>query len=183
MNGPCKNNGTCYNLIGGFNCFCNAGWEGDFCETPSNSCSMNLHNENGTIKFPISDHQLLPNKKSYNCEWRIDAVVGKVIEIDIKNLTIDYSPSCANQYLKISDGIPGLAETRQIAKLCGNLDENSTKNITSAHNSVTITYFTSNDIEESYEDTNIGFELEWRTVSPKCGGLIENATHGRYNFN
>lgn len=38
LSGPCKNNGKCYNLIGGFNCICEIGWQGDTCETPQDSC-------------------------------------------------------------------------------------------------------------------------------------------------
>lgn len=144
-------------------------------------CGSEYRSNNGTIKFPNGEYVLQPGKNSYSCDWKIDTLVGKAVEITIKNLSLDYSPSCMDQYLKITDGISGLTEHRQLAKLCGNLDDlpkNST-NITSEHNFVTIQFFDNNFPEEGLEvDAAFGFTLNFRTVEPKCGGLIENATHG-----
>lgn len=99
VNGPCKNNGKCFSMIGGFSCSCEIGWQGDTCETPQDACGGELHDENGTIKFPNAEFMTLPNGHTYNCEWRIDTLAGKVIEINIKNISLDYSPSCFDRYL------------------------------------------------------------------------------------
>ena len=70
-----------------------------------------------------------------------------------------------------------------MVKFCETLDEttrNSTHNITSAHNYVVINYYDTSPDEESEGTVNFGFELEYKTVNPKCGGLLEDVTHGKW---
>ena len=180
LHGPCKNNGTCYSLIGGYSCSCQAGWQGENCEEPQDACGGDLFAENGTIRFPTGDFQLLPGKNGYQCEWRIDAVIGKVIEIRIKNLNLKptITGGCSSESLKISDGIPGYTQNRQLLKVCGNLKDLANRTVVSAHNFVQVYYqrdfvAAEEDFEESF-----GFELDWKTVDPKCGGLINATSHG-----
>ena len=42
VSNPCKNNGTCYDLIGYFTCDCMPGYTGDTCAINFNDCDPNL---------------------------------------------------------------------------------------------------------------------------------------------
>uniref|UniRef100_A0A2P2I491 Delta-like protein n=1 Tax=Hirondellea gigas TaxID=1518452 RepID=A0A2P2I491_9CRUS len=46
VSSPCKNGGTCVDLVNGFQCVCGLPWEGTVCQTDINECSVNpcLHN-------------------------------------------------------------------------------------------------------------------------------------------
>lgn len=178
LNGPCKNNGTCYSLIGGYTCTCQSGWQGENCEEPLDACGGDLVAENGTIKFPAGDFQLLPGKNGYQCEWRIDTLIGKVIEIKIKKINLEPTTSCALESLKIFDGIPGFTQNRQLLKVCGNLKDFSNQTVSSAHNFVQIVYNRDYSISEESFEGSFGFELDWKTVDPTCGGLINASSHG-----
>ena len=140
--------------------------------------------ENGTIKFPAGDFQLLPGKNGYQCEWRIDAVIGKVIEIKIKNLNLKptITGSCTGESLKIFDGIPGFTQNRQLLKVCGNLKDFSNQTVSSAHNFVQVVYNRDYAIAEEDFEEPFGFELDWKTVDPTCGGLINASSHGSRSF-
>ena len=59
ISSPCKNSGTCYDLLNDYRCECIPGWEGKNCEIPTNECDS-LPCQNGGTCVDLDN--------AYRCE-------------------------------------------------------------------------------------------------------------------
>lgn len=78
---PCKNNGTCIDLIGSFNCNCTAGFNGTQCENNIDDCPSHGCN-NGTCVDGINNFTCLcnPGFNGTSCEIDINECEGMFTE-------------------------------------------------------------------------------------------------------
>lgn len=78
---PCKNNGTCIDLIGSFNCTCVTGFNGTQCENNIDDCPSHGCN-NGTCVDGINSFTCVcnPGFNGTSCEIDINECEGKFIE-------------------------------------------------------------------------------------------------------
>ena len=77
---PCKNNGTCIDLIGSFNCTCVTGFNGTQCENNIDDCPSHGCN-NGTCIDGINNYtcDCNPGFSGLSCEIDINECEGKLI--------------------------------------------------------------------------------------------------------
>ena len=105
---PCKNNGTCIDLIGSFNCNCTAGFNGTQCENniddcPSHGCF------NGTCVDGINSFtcDCNPGFNGTSCEININECEGMFTEqpqvIRAIILLVRNSPSQLETFLPYED--------------------------------------------------------------------------------
>ncbi|KAM6913157.1 protein jagged-2-like [Xenentodon cancila] len=69
---PCKNGGTCIDLINSFQCFCPDGWEGSLCDVDVNECSKNPCQNGGQCVDMLNDFycNCVDNWKGKTCHSR-----------------------------------------------------------------------------------------------------------------
>lgn len=126
--------------------------------------------EAGILVFPTNG-STSTYANNVTCIWLIQNNIQttKVLNITFTKFKIEKSPGCAFDYLEIFDG-PS-REYRNIGKFCGDKLPKGGNFVTS-FNSLYI-HFRS-DPSISHE----GFELNWSTINPNCGGTIINRTNG-----
>ncbi|XP_015795561.2 cubilin-like, partial [Tetranychus urticae] len=165
---PCLNGGTCINDAIGPICLCKAAYQGTRCQDQRSQCTGDFDSPTGVISFPDNGDEYPQNAV---CNWRIRTSLGKVIQVTFTKLDIEPSYDCHSDSISLYDGLTSTAPV--IGKYCGqlsNLPENHT--ITSEQPYLLIS-FTSD-----MSNQGSGFSLNWTTVTPECGGVINGTEYG-----
>ncbi|XP_046577746.1 tolloid-like protein 2 [Haliotis rubra] len=92
-----------------------------------------------------------------NCSWRISALVGNEVSVEIEELSIGESTSCAGNYLLVSDG--SSSNSAELARYCGS----TTGNVMSSNKDVTITFHTDGTARHAE------FSLMYKAIPSGCG--------------
>ncbi|XP_067663250.1 CUB domain-containing protein 2-like [Haliotis asinina] len=115
----------------------------------------------GTTKLSASSKwtQLSPSPpggytSKINCSWTISALVGNVVSVQLEELSMGASTSCAVNYLLLSDG--SRANAAKLARYCGS----TTGNVMSSNKDVTVTFHTIGRAE---------FTLRYKAIPSGCG--------------
>ncbi|XP_019638162.1 PREDICTED: cartilage oligomeric matrix protein-like, partial [Branchiostoma belcheri] len=71
---PCRNSGTCQNLINEYRCDCKPGWTGVNCQTDINECASNPCRHGGTCQDLTNGYRCdcRPGWAGVNCETAVD---------------------------------------------------------------------------------------------------------------
>ncbi|VVC39264.1 EGF-like, conserved site,EGF-like calcium-binding domain,CUB domain,EGF domain,EGF-like calcium- [Cinara cedri] len=164
---PCRN-GYCIPEMESYtySCHCDPGYFGDLCDSALEQCGGFLFVPNITIRHPESNTTYLDNE---NCVWNIIVNETKVLNISFVWIDVEKSIDCFRDYIEITNN--EIEGGRTLGKFCGNtLPMNNS--IISDSNHVLIHFHS--DSTMSY----LGFELQYTSINPYCGGVIHIDSHG-----
>ncbi|CAH0562353.1 unnamed protein product [Brassicogethes aeneus] len=167
---PCLNGGTCQNRIILFRCTCAQGYSGRRCQVEDQACGGRLKSAEGSgvLRYPPIDY--ITYNHGANCGWTIETNSSKVLKLDFTKFNLEFSKGCRYDWLQIYDGPTSAAHS--IGRFCGkNFPNNGT--IISTHNVVFVWFHSDNTI------SNEGFQVNWTTTEPECGGVYVVKQHGQ----
>ena len=169
---PCRNGGTCAVIGGGqVLCLCPTGFTGDNCQNELESCGGVLDGTgNGTLIFPSTDGGLYPHQVS--CAWTINTLPGKVLNVSFSRFHLETSNDCRFDWVQVNDGED--ASARVVGRFCGDQTFRNGFFITTHHH--LYIWFRSD-----HSVAGQGFQLNWNTTDPVCGGEVAVSAHGAIN--
>ncbi|XP_054159895.1 LOW QUALITY PROTEIN: cubilin-like [Oppia nitens] len=170
LSNPCQNGGTCTDQTSGFLCVCTSQWRGTTCSDPRQTCGGSLNSEVGTFSFPIDRMTTYPNQVS--CAWGLTTTSGKVLNITFHSFNIEYTNDCSYDFLQINDG-PN-AGSHNLGRFCGTRLPFG-GNIVATHHQLYIWF------KSDHSVGNQGFQFDWNTTDPVCGGELEPKDYGSVN--
>ncbi|XP_050435751.1 cubilin [Adelges cooleyi] len=162
--------GTC---ISGFEpgttvCVCQSGYFGPSCENRLDSCGGYLMESKGEIRYPETNNTAT-YESNLNCAWSIDVNDTQVVNMSFVWIDVEKSIDCRFDSVEILSGDED--DGKSLGKFCGqSLPANNS--IISDSNVVTIRF--RSDQSKNYK----GFQLNYTTTPPNCGGVINFETHG-----
>ncbi|KAG4066297.1 hypothetical protein HA402_000521 [Bradysia odoriphaga] len=164
---PCRNGGSCVRLRGfNYRCSCSPSFTGNLCETERSECGGVLSGQNGTLKYPLSD--TYPHNS--RCAWVIRTNASQVLNITFTKFAVEPSgPPCRFDWLQIHDG--RTSSSHLIGRFCG-IKLPKDGNFTSTTNTLYLWFRSDNS------SSHDGFELNWSSIDPICGGTFEVDSHG-----
>ncbi|XP_036318853.1 cubilin homolog [Rhagoletis pomonella] len=163
---PCHNNGRC-RATGGtqFTCQCPAGFNGRLCDNRFSRCGGILSGLTGHLKYPegsLYDHMA-------QCAWVIRTNESLVLNVTFNAFELEDATECRFDWLQINDGRSAAAQI--IGRFCG-VHKPRGGNIISSSSELYLWFRSDNSTAKA------GFELEWNSVPPQCGGIVEVGSHG-----
>ncbi|KAL5234243.1 hypothetical protein ACI65C_001653 [Semiaphis heraclei] len=170
LSNPCQNNGQCLPEFepGEFTCICTNGYFGMFCESFVESCGGYFDTFNGTIKFPDSNTSLT-YQSNMNCAWTIDVNSSRVVNMSFVWIDIEKSNICSYDYVEILNGDD--EDGKVLGKFCGN---SLPLNNSIISDSYTVKVRFRSDGSKNFR----GFQLNYTTIQPDCGGTLNVDSHG-----
>ncbi|KAH9488307.1 Neurogenic locus notch protein 2 [Bulinus truncatus] len=104
---PCLNGGSCKGSEGdrGFECRCQRGFSGDFCEKDINECTSNPCQNGGNCTDSLNEYvcQCLPGFTGQNCEESINHCISSPCGIGTcVNLVNDFYCECPSGYIEVN---------------------------------------------------------------------------------
>uniref|UniRef100_A0A182SPV5 Cubilin n=1 Tax=Anopheles maculatus TaxID=74869 RepID=A0A182SPV5_9DIPT len=189
---PCQNGATCVadrGTTGWFGCRCPPGYTGLRCQTSTRTCGGVLYQLIGTLRYPEFNGTYNHNAR---CAWLIKTNDTQVLDITFTHFDLENSVSsgeCKHDWLQVSrfyalhhpapadrmkclqihDGRTSAAQI--IGRFCGN-ELPRGGNFQSTHNMLYLWFRSDNATAHD------GFELQWKSVAPVCGGSITVVSHG-----
>lgn len=165
---PCMNGGTCLASSSsetGYQCRCRSNYLGNRCQTPIRACSGLRSGLNGTLKYPSDGNY----PENISCVWLLSTNSTKVLNVTFTKFDLEQSRECRFDWLQIHDGRSSAAHS--IGRFCGNqLPKGG--NIISTHNVLYLWFRSDNSTSHD------GFELNWNSIDPVCGGDIDVVSYG-----
>ncbi|XP_058980023.1 cubilin homolog [Musca domestica] len=166
---PCRNNGRCRPITTStnrsFTCQCTPGFVGEKCEKQASDCGGVLHGVTGQLKYPpgsLYDH-------NSQCAWIIRTNESMVLNVTFHHFDLEDATECRFDWLQINDGRSAAAQI--IGRFCGtHLPLGG--NIISSTNNLYLWFRSDNSTSKE------GFELQWNSIAPQCGGVINVESHG-----
>ncbi|XP_073838257.1 cubilin [Musca autumnalis] len=166
---PCRNNGRCRPITTStnrsFTCQCAPGFLGEKCEKQANDCGGVLQGITGQLKYPpgsLYDH-------NSQCAWILRTNESLVLNVTFHRFDLEDGTECRFDWLQINDGRSAAAQI--IGRFCGT-HKPMGGNIISSTNNLYLWFRSDNSTSKE------GFELEWNSIPPQCGGVINVETHG-----
>lgn len=138
---------------------------GEKCEKQANDCGGVLNDLTGQLKYPtgsLYDH-------NSQCAWILRTNESMVLNVTFHRFELEDSSECRFDWLQINDGRSAAAQI--IGRFCGS-HKPLGGNIISSTNNLYLWFRSDNSTSKE------GFELEWNSIPPQCGGLINVTTHG-----
>ncbi|XP_053662149.1 cubilin homolog [Anopheles marshallii] len=169
---PCQNGGTCMSSGGSFGriaCRCPPGYTGLRCQTQVRACGGIRYQLNGTLRYPEFNGTYNHNAR---CAWLIKTNDTQVLDITFTQFSLENpvsSGECKYDWLQIHDGRTSAAQI--IGRFCGN-ELPRGGNFQSTHNMLYLWFRSDNSTAHD------GFELQWKSVDPVCGGTLTIVSHG-----
>ncbi|XP_067663222.1 cubilin-like isoform X2 [Haliotis asinina] len=122
---------------------------------PATTCNVTLPAVNSPMMIISPGY---PNNyaNGLDCQWTINAPIGRTVTVKLLSLDLENVPSCVNDYLLFRDGTT--TNARQLAKIC---EQRSTP-IVSSSNHMTIMFHSDSSL------TGGGFRLQY-TSAIYCG--------------
>ncbi|XP_067660430.1 cubilin-like [Haliotis asinina] len=122
---------------------------------PATTCNLTLPAVNSPMMIVSPGY---PNNyvNGLDCQWTINALIGKTVTVRVLSLDLENVPSCVNDYLLFKDGTA--TDARQMAKIC----EQTYTPIVSSSNHMTIIFHSDSSV------TGGGFRLQY-TSATDCG--------------
>ncbi|XP_061386037.1 cubilin homolog [Musca vetustissima] len=166
---PCRNNGRCRPITTStnrsFTCQCTPGFMGEKCEKQANDCGGVLFGQTGQLKYPpgsLYDH-------NSQCAWIIRTNESMVLNVTFHRFELEDATECRFDWLQINDGRSAAAQI--LGRFCGtHLPLGG--NIISSTNNLYLWFRSDNSTSKE------GFELEWNSIPPQCGGVVNVESHG-----
>lgn len=172
---PCKNGGTCMQVLGlrpsSFMCRCTSSHRGRTCEEEVRQCGGVLSAATGVLQFPLAGGAGggVAYQHNQRCAWVIQTNVTQVLNVTFTKFSLEQSADCRADWLQIHDGTSSSAHL--IGRFCGaRLPANG--HLVSTHNALYLWFRSDNT------SAHDGFELEWTSVPPVCGGLANIVSFG-----
>lgn len=166
---PCQNNGRCRPVTFAssinFTCQCMPGYTGAKCESRLNGCGQKLSGITGRLTYPqgsLYDHNT-------QCAWVIATNESLVLNVTFQSFDLEDSTECRFDWLQLNDG--RTAASQIIGRFCGN-HKPLGGNIVTTTNYLYLWFRSDNSTSKA------GFDLEWNSVTPQCGGTINVLSHG-----
>uniref|UniRef100_A0A1I8NWD8 Cubilin n=2 Tax=Stomoxys calcitrans TaxID=35570 RepID=A0A1I8NWD8_STOCA len=166
---PCRNNGRCRPITTAtnrsFTCHCVSGFSGEKCEKETSDCGGILNDLTGTLTYPtgnLYDH-------NSQCAWIIRTNETLVLNVTFTRFQLEDSTECRFDWLQINDGRS--AASQIIGRFCGT-HRPLGGNIISSTNNLYLWFRSDNSTSRE------GFSLEWNSIPPQCGGVVNVSTHG-----
>ncbi|XP_050328157.1 cubilin homolog [Bactrocera neohumeralis] len=163
---PCRNNGRCRSTGGTqFECRCAPGFSGRLCDARFSRCGGILTGMTGHLKYPQGsayDHMA-------QCAWVIRTNESLVLNVTFSAFELEDATECRFDWLQINDGRTAAAQI--IGRFCGTRKPRG-GNIISSSSDLYLWFRSDNSTAKA------GFELDWNSVPPQCGGIIELESHG-----
>lgn len=163
---PCRNNGRCRSTGGTtFECRCPPGFRGRLCDARFSRCGGILSGQTGHLKYPEGsayDHMA-------QCAWVIRTNESLVLNVTFTAFELEDATECRFDWLQVNDGRSAAAQI--IGRFCGTHKPRG-GNIISSSSDLYLWFRSDNSTAKA------GFELEWNSVPPQCGGIIEFDSHG-----
>ncbi|XP_055528454.1 cubilin homolog [Wyeomyia smithii] len=166
---PCLNGGTCTPFLDRYVCGCPAGYTGLRCQGTSRACGGILDSFSGVLRYPLDNGTYNHNAR---CAWLIRTNHTKILNVTFTQFHLEGSIStgeCKFDWLQIHDGKTSAAHN--IGRFCGNTLPNG-GNLLSTHNFLYLWFRSDNSTAHD------GFELNWMSIDPVCGGEITVKSHG-----
>uniref|UniRef100_A0A182RN21 Cubilin n=1 Tax=Anopheles funestus TaxID=62324 RepID=A0A182RN21_ANOFN len=169
---PCQNGGTCFSTGGSFgriSCRCPPGYTGLRCQTQVRACGGIRYQLNGTLRYPEFNGTYNHNAR---CAWLIKTNDTQVLDVTFTQFNLEVpvgSGECKYDWLQIHDGRTSAAQI--IGRFCGN-ELPRGGNFQSTHNMLYLWFRSDNSTAHD------GFELQWKSINPVCGGRILAVSHG-----
>uniref|UniRef100_A0A182NM22 Cubilin n=1 Tax=Anopheles dirus TaxID=7168 RepID=A0A182NM22_9DIPT len=169
---PCQNGGTCVagnNMITRFTCRCPAGYTGLRCQTSTRTCGGVRYQMSGTLRYPEFNGTYNHNAR---CAWLIKTNETQVLNVTVTQFSLENpvgSGECKYDWLQIHDGRTSASQI--IGRFCGN-ELPRGGNFMSTHNMLYLWFRSDNSTAHD------GFELQWESIEPVCGGTIAVVSHG-----
>ncbi|XP_053948471.1 cubilin homolog [Anastrepha ludens] len=163
---PCHNNGRC-RATGGtqFICQCPPGFSGRLCDNRYSRCGGILAGTTGHLKYPegsLYEHMA-------QCAWVIRTNESLVLNVTFNAFELEDATECRFDWLQINDGRS--AASQIIGRFCG-AHKPRGGNIISSSSDLYLWFRSDNSTAKA------GFELEWNSVPPQCGGIVDVKSHG-----
>uniref|UniRef100_A0A182Y0Z6 Cubilin n=1 Tax=Anopheles stephensi TaxID=30069 RepID=A0A182Y0Z6_ANOST len=169
---PCQNGATCvagWGNSGRFGCRCAPGYTGLRCQTLTRTCGGIRYQLNGTLRYPEFNGTYNHNAR---CAWLIKTNDTQVLDVTFTQFDLENPVStgeCKYDWLQIHDGRTSAAQI--IGRFCGS-ELPRGGNFQSTHNMLYLWFRSDNSTAHD------GFELQWKSVAPVCGGTIAVTSHG-----
>ncbi|XP_065362088.1 cubilin homolog [Calliphora vicina] len=168
---PCHNGGRCHVIktttVHKFLCECRPGFRGEKCEKRANDCGGVLRGESGRLSYPPGVQSQYEHNSQ--CAWIIRTNEILVLNVTFNNFELEDSTECRFDWLQINDGHS--AGSQIIGRFCGTHKPLGGNILSSTHQ---LYLWFRSDNSTSKE----GFDLEWNSIPPQCGGLVNVTTHG-----
>ncbi|KAI9577187.1 hypothetical protein GQX74_015641 [Glossina fuscipes] len=163
---PCLNGGRCIAKLGEhYQCQCTPGYTGKRCESRFNRCGGVLADPVGRLTYPTGS----PYEHNVQCAWIIRTSETLVLNVTFNLFELEDSTDCRYDWLQINDG--RTAADQIIGRFCGSHKPNG-GNIISSTNNLYLWFKSDNSTAAQ------GFDLEWQSIPPQCGGVFTVTTHG-----
>ncbi|XP_011185073.1 cubilin homolog [Zeugodacus cucurbitae] len=163
---PCRYNGRCRSTGGTqFECRCPPGYSGRLCDARFSRCGGILTGVTGHLKYPEGsayDHMA-------QCAWVIRTNESLVLNVTFTAFELEDATECRFDWLQINDGRSAAAQI--IGRFCGTHKPRG-GNIISSSSDLYLWFRSDNSTAKA------GFELDWNSVPPQCGGIIDVESHG-----
>lgn len=119
----------------------------------------------GNLKYPLSERY----EGNSQCAWLIRTNETKVLNVTFSKFELEDSAECRFDFLQINDGRS--AASPVIGRFCGSRAPLGGHIITT-RNQLYLWFKSDNSTSKE------GFELNWTSINPVCGGSIEFSSHG-----
>lgn len=122
----------------------------------------------GRLRYPTGTQSTYSH--NVQCAWVIRTNETLVLNVTFSNFLLEDSTECRFDWLQINDGHS--AGNQLIGRFCGSHKPLGGNIISSTHQ---LYLWFRSDNSTSKE----GFDLEWNSIEPQCGGLVNVTSHGK----
>lgn len=168
---PCANGARCIVIktssVHKYMCECRPGYRGEKCDKRVNECGGVLKGESGRLTYPSAVQTRYDHNSQ--CAWIIRTNESLVLNVTFNEFELEDSTECRFDWLQINDGHS--AGSQIIGRFCGTHKPLGGNIISSTHQ---LYLWFRSDNSTSKE----GFDLEWNSIPPQCGGPVNASTHG-----
>ena len=140
---------------------------GDRCEKSVNECGGLLKGESGRLRYPTGTQTTYSH--NVQCAWVIKTNESLVLNVTFSSFVLEDSTECRFDWLQLNDGHS--AGNQLIGRFCGP-HKPLGGNIISSTNQLYLWFRSDNSTSKE------GFDLEWTSIEPQCGGLVNVTSHG-----
>lgn len=165
---PCRNDGQCQIIdmdSNQFQCQCPIGYTGNRCEKQFNRCGGILLGKSGHITYPLSGQY----EHNSQCAWIIRTNDTLVLNVTFNKFDIEEATECRFDWLQIHDGYSSADQL--IGRFCGSRKPLNGDSIISTTQNLYLWFRSDNTTAK------MGFDLQWTSIPPQCGGLVNVDTH------